>query len=1310
MNSKRSRNATRVFARALQLVFLILLGLAPLVLAGCAGFVSGANTTTPPPTTVNITNVQTISTTTSTTQVVWITDVASNSVVSYGTTTSYGSNTPVDPTMVTSHQVTVSALSAGTTYYFQVQSTDSKNNNGKSGGHKFATVGVNISGTISPSKGGAGATVTLSGTTSATTTANGSGAYTFSGLASGSYGVAPSNPGYTFTPANQNVTAGTSDVTGVNFTATGNVVAPSITTQPASQTVTAGQAATFTVVASGTAPLTYQWQKNGVNIAGATSSSYTTPATTTSDNGSTFVVVVSNSAGTATSNAATLTVNPAPVAPAITTQPLNQTVTAGQTATFTVTATGTAPLSYQWRKNGANISGATSSSYATPATTTSDSGSTFVVVVSNSAGSATSNAATLTVNPAPVAPAITTQPANQAVATGQTATFTVVASGTAPLSYQWQKNGANITGATSASYTTPATTTSDSGSTFKVVVSNTAGTATSNAATLTVNAAPVAPTITTQPANQTVTAGQAATFSVVATGTAPLTYQWQKNGANISGATVANYTTPATTTSDSGSTFVVVVSNSAGTATSNAAALTVNPAPVAPTITAQPANQTVIAGQTATFTAVAGGTAPLNYQWQKNGVNISGATSASYTTPATTTSDSGSTFKVVVTNSAGTATSNSATLTVNPAVVAPSITTQPVNQSVTAGQTATFTVVASGTAPLSYQWQKNGTNISGATSATYTTPATTISDSGSTFVVIVSNSAGTATSNAATLTVTPAPVAPTITTQPTNQTVTVGQTATFTVVASGTAPLSYQWQKNSVNISGATSSSYTTPATTTSDSGSTFIVVVSNSAGTATSNAATLTVNPAPVAPTITTQPANQTVTAGQTATFTVVASGTAPLSYQWQKNSVNISGATSASYTTPATTTSDSGSTFIVVVSNSAGTATSNAATLTVNPAPVAPTITTQPANQTVTAGQTATFTVVAGGTAPLSYQWQKNSANISGATSSTYTTPGTIASDNGSTFRVVVSNSAGSTTSNAATLTVNAPAIQVNPTSIGFGNVVVGTNLSQSLIISNTGSATLTITQISVTGATFSAKGYTLPLSINAGQQTTITVAFLPAAVGAVSGSVSLVSNAPTSPTSVGLSGSGIAATLTLGINPTSLSFGNVLTGTTSATQNVTITNTGNSNVTISQITVSGAGYTITGGGTPVTLTPSQNLILGVQFGPASTGSVAGSISIVSNATGSPATVTLSGTGVVQHTVSLSWIASTSTISGYNVYRSTTSGSGYVKINSSLVSGLAYTDSTVSSGTTYYYVTTAVDSSGTESAFSNQATAVIP
>jgi O-glycosyl hydrolase len=181
--------------------------------------------------------------------------------------------------------------------------------------------------------------------------------------------------------------------------------------------------------------------------------------------------------------------------------------------------------------------------------------------------------------------------------------------------------------------------------------------------------------------------------------------------------------------------------------------LTVNTAQVAPSITTQPANQTVTAGQTATFSVVATGTAPLSYQWQKNGSAISGATAASYTTPATSTSDSGAAFKVVVTNSAGSATSNSATLTVNTAQVAPSITTQPANQTVTAGQTATFSVVATGTAPLSYQWQKNGSAISGATAVSYTTPAATSSDNGAIFQATVSNSIGGVTSNSATLTV-----------------------------------------------------------------------------------------------------------------------------------------------------------------------------------------------------------------------------------------------------------------------------------------------------------------------------------------------------------------------------------------------------------------------------------------------------------------------------------------------------------------------------------------------------------------------------
>jgi len=353
--------------------------------------------------------------------------------------------------------------------------------------------------------------------------------------------------------------------------------APLIRTQPTSQMVTAGQPASFSVAADGTAPLLYQWLKDGTAIAGAISSSYTTPPTTTGDNGLRFSVTISDTAGSVTSNSATLTVTAADVAPSFTTQPASQTIVAGQTATFSVTASGTAPLSYQWSKNGTAISGAVSSTYTTPAETASDSGAQFSVVVTNSVGTATSNGAVLTVNPAPVAPSITTQPSSQSITAGQTATFSVTALGTAPLNYQWRKNGTAV-GANSLSYTTPAETASDSGAQFTVVISNSVGNVTSDAAILTV-APPAAPSITTQPLNQTVTAGQTATFSVTASGTSPLSYQWNRNGAVISGATSSTYTTPATSVSDNGTQFTVTITNSAGTTTSNTATLTVSTAP-----------------------------------------------------------------------------------------------------------------------------------------------------------------------------------------------------------------------------------------------------------------------------------------------------------------------------------------------------------------------------------------------------------------------------------------------------------------------------------------------------------------------------------------------------------------------------------------------------------------------------------------------------------------------------------------------------------------------------------------------------------
>ena len=493
-----------------------------------------------------------------------------------------------------------------------------------------------------------------------------------------------------------------------------STAAPAITGQPSSTTVTPGLKTTFSVTASGTAPLSYQWQRGGTAISGATASAYATAATTNSDNGAQFRVVVSNSKGNVTSNAATLTVNSA-VAPSISVHPTSQTVAAGLKATFSVTASGTAPLAYQWKRNGVAISGATSASYATPVTTAADNGMQFSAVVSNNAGTVTSRVAVLIVQ-APVnsavAPSISAHPISQTVAAGLKATFSVTASGTAPLAYQWQRGGIAIAGATAPAYATAATTSSDNGAQFRAVVSNSKGSVASSTATLTINSA-VAPSISAHPISQTVAAGLKATFSVTASGTAPLSYQWQRGGTAISGATASAYATAATTNSDNGAQFRVVVSNSKGNVTSNAATLTVNSA-VAPSISVHPTSQTVAAGLKATFSVTASGTAPLAYQWKRNGVAISGATSASYATPVTTAADNGMQFSAVVSNNAGTVTSRVAVLIVQAPVnsaVAPSISAHPISQTVAAGLKATFSVTASGTAPLSYQWQRGGIAI-----------------------------------------------------------------------------------------------------------------------------------------------------------------------------------------------------------------------------------------------------------------------------------------------------------------------------------------------------------------------------------------------------------------------------------------------------------------------------------------------------------------------------------------------------------------------------------------------------------------------
>ena len=516
--------------------------------------------------------------------------------------------------------------------------------------------------------------------------------------------------------------------------------------------------------------LAYQWKKDGVNIVGATSASYTIDSAKKTDAGN-YTVTVSNSAGSVTSSAAKLTVNLKK--PTISTQPKSQTVTEGNDVTFTVTANGS-ELSYQWYKDGNLINGATSASYKITNVIPDYAGN-YTVRVSNSVGSVTSSAAKLTVNLKK--PTISTQPKSQTVTEGNDVTFTVTANGS-ELSYQWYKDGNLINGATSASYKITNVMPSHAGS-YTVTVNNSAGRATSSAAVLTVKLK--MPVITIQPTNLTVLKGSSATFTVQANGT-DMSYQWYKDGNPISGATKTSYTIGSVSENSVGS-YTVTVSNSTGSVTSETAVLTLKKDEVSVQ------REVSVIGNKATVTltisnAPKGYFGSLEENWQskiltfsgisndgtaaetENGMKVSwsgfdmsgnyqfpGTLTYTATVPEGTSTTVTLSGQLVITTSNGAVSADIAVqnVTFTAAPSAPVITAQPQSQTVSEGGSVTFSVTATGSAPLLYQWMKDGAVISGAIGSSYTIGSVKASDAGS-YMVIIMNSQGSAMSSPAVLT------------------------------------------------------------------------------------------------------------------------------------------------------------------------------------------------------------------------------------------------------------------------------------------------------------------------------------------------------------------------------------------------------------------------------------------------------------------------------------------------------------------------------------------------------------------------------
>ena len=349
---------------------------------------------------------------------------------------------------------------------------------------------------------------------------------------------------------------------------------------------------------------------------------------------------------------------------------------------------------------------------------------------------------------------------------------------------------------------------------------------------------------------------------------------------------------------------------------------------------------------------------------------------------------------------------------------------------------------------------------------------------------------------------------------------------------------------------------------------------------------------------------------------------------------------------------------------------------------------------------------------------------ASIPGFTVTGLNLPATLAAGQSATFSVTFTPQSGGSSNGTLSVastatnpiltipliasTATAGVLSTSDSSLDFGSVAINGSATQSETLTNTGGSSVTISQANVSGTSFRVTGLNLPLSLSPGQSFTFGAVFTPTSGGSASGSISVVSDASDSQLTISLSGTA-SVSGQLAVSPATLDFGSVMVG---QSKSLTATLTaGGSGVTVSAANMSTTEFTVSGISLPLTLAAGQSKSFTVNFSPQASGVASASASFASNASNGSAAQALTGSGTPapQHSVALAWNPSSSSVVGYNVYRGATSGGPYTKIGS-MNTDTTYTDSSVQAGQTYFYVTTAVDGSGKESANSNQTQAVVP